>query len=209
MSEGHVGNPVRAILYDLDGVLVHSAPAWYRVIVRALAAWGKPPLSPDEFRRTFGQGIESDRASFFPDRTVAEIGALYDQLFEEEAATVDLAEGARELVGRARRRGLLQAVVTNAPRRTAQRILEAKELMHSLDAFVAAGDAAEKPAPDLLILALSRLGVAAECALYVGDTDADVRAARAAGVRMVGIGIDADVRVSSLRHVESLLASDG
>lgn len=188
------GGP-RGILYDLDGVLVDSAPAWFRVVGRAAEHFGAPPIDEASFRRAFGQGIEADRRIFFPRQSAEEIGAFYDQVFEEEVAAVRVMEGARELLEGARGRGLRQAVVTNAPRGSAQAMMEATGLGDRVDLLVAAGDAAEKPAPDLILLALDRLGLRPEEAVYLGDSTTDVAAARAAGIFMFGIGIDADLRV--------------
>jgi phosphoglycolate phosphatase len=196
----------RALLYDLDGVLVRSAPAWFRVLRRATERFGVPPVDADVFRETFGQGMEADRARFFPGRTVAEIEAFYDAAFPAEVDSVELEPHAAELLTRARAAGIRQAVVTNAPRAVALAILDGKGLMPLLDAVAAAGDAPEKPAPDLVRLALARLRTRPEEALYVGDSATDVAAARAAGVRMAGLGVEADVSVASLRDVLALLA---
>lgn len=189
---------LRGILYDLDGVLVKSAPAWYRVLVRACARFGTPSASEEEFRACFGQGIEADRARFFPSASVAEIASFYEEAFPEEIEAVEIPEGAMEVLSAARAGGLRQAVVTNAPRNLARRIITAKSLDKYVDACAAAGEAPEKPAPDLILLALSRLGLAASEALYVGDTPTDAEAARRAGVRLAGLGIAGDIKIASL-----------
>ena len=87
--------------------------------------------------------------------------------------------GAWEGVARLRALGLRLACVTNKPERFAQTLLQA---FGPFDALVC-GDhvARKKPAPDSVLLACERLGVAPREALFIGDSQNDVDAARAAG----------------------------
>jgi HAD superfamily hydrolase (TIGR01549 family) len=194
---------VRGIVYDLDGVLINSMDAWYRVIERGVRVLGHPAVSFEHFRRTFGQGVEADRIEFFPEWTAQEVSRFYDRTFLEELQAIRVHDGALGVLEEARRRGLRQAVATNTPLNLARRVLSAMGLDIHLDALAAAGEAPEKPAPDLLLLALSRLTLQAPEALYVGDSATDLRAARAAGIRMAGLGIPADI---TLGCVSDLLA---
>ena len=189
------------MVFDLDGVLVDSGEAWHRVVSRGLARWGRPPVTREAFLTTFGQGVEADRRQYFPDRSAAEIAAFYAGAFADETAAVALADGAWEVLDALGDRGIARAVVTNTPVDLARGVLAAKGLTPRLESWAAAGEAAEKPAPDLVRLALARLGVAASDALYVGDSESDRLAARAAGVRMVGLRTDGDVRIESLRDL--------
>jgi phosphoglycolate phosphatase len=196
---------VKAVLFDLDGVLIDSGPAWHRVIGRGRREWGYPPIDRETFGKTFGQGVEADRRQFFPRETVERIAAHYQRAFAEEIAAVALCDGAIDVLVELGRRGLLRAVVTNTPVDLARRLLAQKGLLSHLDAWAAAGEAREKPAPDLVRLALVRLGVAADQAIYVGDSQSDRLAARAAGVLMAGLGVEGDLRLASLRDVLALI----
>lgn len=197
---------LRGVLFDMDGVLVSSSPAWFRILNRAAEEFGAAPVSHDVFVSTFGQGVEADRDRFFPDRSVEEILAFYDRTFPEELALVEPAPGAASLLAALRQQRLARAVVTNAPRTTAASILAATGLDALLDLFVASGDAAEKPAPDLLHLALGRLGLAPADVVYVGDTPTDREAAAAAGAYFVGFGIEGERRISALDDLALLLS---
>ena len=64
---------------------------------------------------------------------------------------------------------------------------------------------AGKPDPAVVHLALSRLGVGPAEAVLVGDTAFDVGAGRAAGVAVIGFGLDADARIDRLPDLVSLL----
>jgi phosphoglycolate phosphatase len=154
---------------------------------------------------SFGQGVEADRNAFFPEWSYAQLEAFYARCFPEEIDAIELLPGAVDLLETVRERGLRQAVVTNTPRTLAEEVLSRKGLRAPLDALAAAGEAAEKPAPDLIWLALERIAVPREQALYVGDSAVDRAAARAAGIRMAGLGIEADLSIGRLSEILSLL----
>ena len=191
-------SPLKAVLYDLDGVLIDSMQAWFRVIERGARELGHPEVGFERFHRTFGQGVEADRLEFFPEWTARELEVFYERTFVEELGAVEVKGAAEHVLEAARRRGLRQALVTNTPLPLAREVLRSKRLDLHLDALACAGEAAEKPAPDLIWLALHRLGVSAADALYVGDTETDRAAARAAVIRFAGLGIEGDLTFTRL-----------
>jgi phosphoglycolate phosphatase len=94
-----------------------------------------------------------------------------------------LLPGAAEAVAALKTAELLVGVCSNKPRVFTAELLAFLGL--KVDATVGPEDVARpKPAPDMLTLALARLGVAPGEALYVGDMAVDVQTARAAGVRV-------------------------
>lgn len=200
-----LGAPPRAVLYDLDGVLIDSMMAWFHVIQRGLRELGRPPTTLDYFRGTFGQGVEADRAEFFPEWTSAELNAFYARALVDELESIEVVPRASEVLQQIGALGLRQAVVTNTPLPLATRVLSCKGLAPYLDVIAAAGEAEEKPAPDLLLLALSRLGSRAEETIYVGDSATDAAAAEAAGVLLVGMRQPGAVTLSSLSELLALI----
>ena len=93
-----------------------------------------------------------------------------------------------EAVDALRRRGLATAICSTKRRSQIERILARHGLADRFDAIVGGEDVARhKPAPDALHLALDRLGVPPERALYVGDHHVDADAAAAAGVPFVAV----------------------
>ena len=57
--------PVRAVLFDMDGVLIDSYGAWRRVVDDARERFGRPPLDDDEFAGGWGQGLDADVVRWF------------------------------------------------------------------------------------------------------------------------------------------------
>lgn len=178
---------IRAVLFDMDGVLVHSRPVW-RALIRGLCRdLGYPEVSDADFATMWGQGVQADVARVFVRHTVAEIAALYDARFLDHVADLQVDPAGPEVFAALRARGLRIAVVTNTPRPLADAILEVAGL--SPDALVGGTDAPRaKPAPDLVRLACARLGVAPDAAVMVGDSRYDREAAEAAGVPFCGFG---------------------
>lgn len=183
---------IRAVLFDLDGTLVDSLPEIAGGVNRALALQGEPPLSDERVAAMIGRGVSvlADRVAAaydFPkekrDRLFQDIVAAWAETNGREIALFPDAE--RVLRG-LRANGLRVALVTNKLRDLTLAFLRDRGMSDWFDAVVAGDDCPHpKPAPDMVLRALSLLQVEAEEALMVGDSRNDALAARAAGVRAV------------------------
>jgi phosphoglycolate phosphatase len=186
----------RAILFDLDGTLIDSAPDLRTSVNIVLAQDKLGPLDVEAVRAMIGNGIRKlvERAYLACDRML-EARDLDDR---ERAMTRVYAEHltddtsvysrVSEALAMARERGIKCAVVTNKPIAATFAILSHFGLADSFDAVIG-GDQGipRKPAPDPLWAALKQLDVARADAVMVGDSVADVTAARAAGVAVVAV----------------------
>ncbi len=182
------GQPLRAVLFDLDGTLADTAPDMARTVNAMREARRLPPVPLDAVRpfvsrgargmigAAFGLGPED--AAFAAMRE--EFLAIYSdnlcietRLFPEMEALLDGLEAG----------GLAWGVVTNKFERLAQAVIEGLGLA-SRAAVLVGGDTCEraKPFPDPLLHAARALALAPAQILYVGDDERDVQAARAAGM---------------------------
>jgi phosphoglycolate phosphatase len=94
-----------------------------------------------------------------------------------------LLPGAREVVVALKGAGRLLGVCSNKKVAFTRELLDVFDLARFMDVVLGPDDVPRpKPAPDMLLAALHRLGVSPGQALYVGDMDVDVQTARAAGV---------------------------
>lgn len=172
----------KAVLFDLDGVLVDSFEVWLAVVNDARVRFGFPPVTREGLAPIFGQGLSDDMRNLYPGRTRAEIVAAYDDAMPRSIGRMTLNPEAHPALDGLKARGLKRAVVTNTQASLAGIVLRTVGLEASLEACVAvAPPLREKPAPDLIVKALDLLGLSPHEALMVGDTDYDRQAAEAAG----------------------------
>jgi AHBA synthesis associated protein len=196
--------PLRAVLWDLDGVLVDSYEVWFHLLNHGARAFAAPPVSREAFAAGWGQGIERDVESFYPGRTVAEVEAFYHANFMAHAEHLRIDADAARVTARLRAAGLRQALITNTPGPLAAEILRHARL--ELDTVVGGTDVpAGKPAPDMVLEACRRLRVTPAEAAVVGDSRFDRDAAAAAAVHFVGLRIDGDARIERLSELEARL----
>jgi phosphoglycolate phosphatase len=174
----------RAVLFDFDGTLADSYNAITASTNHVRAANGLPALTEAEIRRHVGSGLEKLLADLLPGTDPARNVALY----REHHASVmrdhtRLMPGAREAVVALKRAGRRLAVCSNKKVEFTRALLDSLGLAAFFDVVLGPNDVPHpKPAPDMLLAALRRLGAAPGEALYVGDMDLDVQTARAAGV---------------------------
>lgn len=182
----------RAVIFDLDGVLIDSERANVESASRAFAETGRP-LDPEEFRRVVGRhpldyvpelartrGLTPDGQSRLLERQYA--------AYEACSARLPPVEGAEFVIPRLARRGFRLAVATSSGRASARESLERIGLLGHFELLLTLEDVRErKPAPEIYRLALGRLELAPEQAVAVEDSPHGVRAARAAGLRCIGL----------------------
>lgn len=175
--------PWRAVLFDLDGVLVDSFEVWFAVVNAARRRFGFPEVSRTYVASIFGQGIDADTTNLYPGRTRSEVERAYAEGVAEALHRMTVhpeAAGALAALGAA---GIRRAVVTNTQDGLAQRVVAAAGLAAHLDFVIGVSpEVREKPAPDLLLRALGHFDIPPSEALMLGDSDYDAEAARRAGV---------------------------
>ncbi|TFL17343.1 phosphoglycolate phosphatase [Jannaschia formosa] len=176
----------RAVVFDLDGTLVDSAPSLHRACVATLTALGHRPPTLEEVTGFIGDGV-----AMLVARCLAAAGAppseeavhVFRAIYDADPLTgVALMPGAREALAALDGRGIALGLCTNKPMAPTRTLLAGLTL--GPFACVVAGDSlpARKPDPAPLLHALDLLGTAPADALYVGDSRVDAQTARAAGV---------------------------
>lgn len=185
----------KAILFDLDGTLIDSAPDIHAATNTLLAHDGLGPLSLEQVKSMIGEGTRRlvERAFAACGRALdpAELTDRYNRMVPLYAANLTglttLMPGTVEALQALHAAGAAMALVTNKPDFAIAEILSHFGLSRYFPVIVG-GDAGvpHKPAPDMLFLALERLGgVAPVDAVFVGDSPADARSAQAAATTLV------------------------
>jgi phosphoglycolate phosphatase/AHBA synthesis associated protein len=183
----------KAVLFDLDGVLVDTYEVWFHLLNDLARRLGYPEVGREAYARSWGQGPEEDVRLFYPRHSVDAIQAEYAKYYGDHLEHLRVMEGADAAL---RGLALPKAVITNSPSTLARRALEVARLDGHFQAVVASDLVANsKPAPDMVIEACRRLGVAPADALVVGDSRFDEGAAKAAGAAFVWFRGFATLRV--------------
>ncbi len=182
---------VDAVLFDLDGTLIDSAPDLGAAADRMRVERGLPSLPLERYRHMAGAGARGMLGVAFgmkPDHP--DFPALREEFFVnyENAMTVRTIafDGVPELLAELTRHGLPWGVVTNKSVRFAAPLTASLPLFARMGALVC-GDTTpySKPHPEPLLEAARRLAVDPARCVYVGDDERDIMAGRAAGMRTV------------------------
>ena len=176
------------VIFDLDGTLVDTQKDVFISLNLALEQINLPLISletakkaigpgPDEFLRyVIGESNlhrgEDFRNAFRP---------IYSERCADHAALFD---GISALLSELKKAGIKLAVATNKARSGTDPILRVLEIEHFFDIIMTRDEVENpKPKPDMLLAACERLEIETNRALMLGDTDNDILAAEAAGVK--------------------------
>lgn len=192
---------VDAVLFDLDGTLVDSHRAIALAMVEALGAHGIT-VEIDRLVSMIGPPMEMLAGQLgAPPHVATLVNRDYLRLYHgEHIRQTPEHEGATELLRSLHEAGVALGIVTNKVEEGARIVVEV-EGWGDLFGVIAGRDtpgAAAKPSPEAARYALAALGVPAERAAFVGDTEYDVRCAVAAGIPYV-IMLDANRDPALLR----------
>jgi beta-phosphoglucomutase family hydrolase len=195
---------IEAVLWDLDGVLVDTAPVHFLAWRELMAALGRE-LSEDEFRRGFGLRNDAILRSLLgelPEERVDELSRRKEAMFRDQIrGNVAPIGGAVPLLARLREAGKRTAIVSSTPRENIDVLLHSLGLKVAFDAIVAAEDVTRgKPDPEGYLLAAKSLGVEPQGCVVIEDAPGGVEAAKRAGMKCIGL--------AAARAPESLARAD-
>lgn len=192
---------VKAVLFDLDGVLIDSASAWLSAFNDTLREFGRDPLSMEEFRNVYwGHGLDVNlkKSGLRPESL-----DYCKERFVEHMDEIEVISGVERILrwweGKT-------GLVTSTPKRLTKEVLKRFDLRRFFEVIVD-GDTVEnlKPAPDPILKACEDLDVQPREAVFVGDTESDVKAGRAAGCKIVGFGVSAGYTIEDLLELKEYL----
>lgn len=183
--------PTRAVVFDMDGVLVDSG-AHHRDAWRAMFREARLTAPAEFWRLTIGRPADEAVALLVEgiDRTearrLAEVKrAHYTRLAHRGTVAV---AGAPAFVKALARQGVPRAVATSATRRDLERVLDELGLRRYFEVVVTADDVRwGKPNPEVYLRAAAGLGLGPSACLVFEDALVGVQAARAAGMRVIGV----------------------
>ncbi len=182
----------KGVVFDMDGTILDTLGDLVASVNYALAQHGFPTHTVAEIRSYLGNGPTNLLTRSCPDGTdAATVEQVLETYFPYYAAhsldTTGPYPGIPELLHTLQQAGIRMAVVSNKQ----EEAVEALRQQFFADTVSLAvggvGDRPLKPAPDGVLIALERLGVAKEEAWFVGDSEVDVATARNAGMRCIAV----------------------
>jgi HAD superfamily hydrolase (TIGR01509 family) len=182
--------PIRAVVFDMDGLLVDTEVQIRDLMVEAARARGAD-LPFEVFKRMVGlPQAESDvvaRAHFGPDFPLAEwLAEVVERAHAERAVGIALKAGVEELLDHLDEMAIPRGIATSSSHNAVRATLGPTGILQRFHAVVAAGDYERgKPNPDPFLTAAARLSIAPEHCLALEDSHNGVRAAHAAGMMTV------------------------
>jgi 2-phosphoglycolate phosphatase len=184
----------RAVLFDFDGTLGDSYPAITASVNQVRALNDLPPLTEAEVRPHVGRGPANLLEQTVPrGDNAANVAAYRAHHPSVLHSGTRLMPGAAELVRGLHERGLGLAVTSNKLVGFTRDLLTYLGVAMYFQAVLGPEDVVHpKPAPDMLLAALPRLGVSAAEALYIGDMVIDIETARGAGVSVWTVATGSD-----------------
>ena len=184
--------PYQTAVFDLDGTLLDTLEDLYLATNAALERHSLPRRSRDEVRLFVGNGVEMLIRRAVPAGTdeetilavLADFKTTYAAICEDHTKPYG---GILDMLAALRERGIRVAVVSNKFDAATKKLCE-KYFGDLVE--VAIGERAgvrKKPAPDTVYEALKELGVTAEGAVYIGDSDVDIQTAENCGMPCISV----------------------
>ncbi len=196
---------VKAVFFDLDGVLVNSYDAWFRLFNDTLQHFGYRKITKKEFNREWGKSTKEDVKYFMPRQTVSEVRAYYSKAFPRFIRYVKVTPGATRVLAVLEKRGYRLGCVTNSHKDITRQMLRQAGIGRYFDLVICADEVRRpKPAPDMLNKARKLMGLKPDEVIFIGDTKTDLIAGRRAGLLTIGYRISCRRPIRSIAEVVSV-----
>jgi HAD superfamily hydrolase (TIGR01509 family) len=186
-------SPIRALIFDFDGLILDTEGASYQSWAEIYEEHGGT-LTMDVWSRVLGgSGLEVDHIARLEEASgrAVDPDEIHRRRLRRKLALIDAEEalpGVLDYIAAGKRLGLKLAVVSSSPHQWVDGYLAKLGIEREFDAVICGDDAERvKPAPDLYLLALDRLGIGPKEAVVFEDSPNGVTAAQAAGIFCVAV----------------------
>ena len=184
---------LRAVLFDLDGTLLDTAPDFIAVCQAMRVERGLPPVADTLIRDVVSGGARAMVAATFAlsplDEAFEALRLEFLERYQQHCAVhTCLFDGMGELLGEIEKSHLVWGVATNKPLRFAEPIMQGLGLAERSAVLLCPDHVTRsKPDPEMLLLACQQMDIDPSEVLFVGDDRRDIEAGQAAGTRTVAV----------------------
>ncbi|HZR57838.1 MAG TPA: HAD family phosphatase [Terriglobales bacterium] len=193
---------LEGVIFDMDGVLIDSHPVHRIAWRRFLASVGKNV--PDKQLNFILEGRRREEILRYflgdlPEGTIAEYGQRKEDFFQENFKDIKLIPGVETFLVELQNAGIKIGIATSASSYRTRRTLQLLNLENKFSTVITGDDVpAGKPDPSVYKLAAGRMNLKPEQLLVLEDAPCGVEAAKAAGIRCIGVTTNG--RAESLRR---------
>lgn len=182
----------KLVIFDLDGTILNTLEDLAASVNAALRLNAMPERTIEEVRQFVGNGIRklieravpAETSPESTEQVLADFRSHYELHCTDRTAPY---EGIPALIDALRAAGMLTAVVSNKADSAVQKLCAAM-FPGQFDAVAGEREGVRrKPAPDAVNAVLERFGIAKEEAVYIGDSDVDIRTAANAGMACISV----------------------
>jgi len=184
-----------AVIFDLDGTVLDNEDEYGIAFKKMLSRLGKKTDS--EFPHTQGIGMEENWKKLIPKykiktkKSIKQLSKETQEIYLKMLSRVTLKEGVRSFIENIKDSGILVALATSNTWPTVEKVFDALDLEDTFE-IMTTGEEVEfkKPNPETFLLTAQKLGVDPGNCLAIEDTEAGIKAAKAAGMKVVAIARD-------------------
>lgn len=206
---------IKAVIFDVDGVLLDSFEANLKFFQDLMIKTGYKPPTREEFPTIFHLSMMDAIRAFTRSTSEEEIKRIWEMGKSREVGypvnLLTIPEGADEVIETLSKNYLL-GIVTSRIRESVYEASQLAKLKRYFQVAVSYEDTINhKPHPEPLLLASKKLSVQPEESVYIGDVENDIKAARAAGMKVIiysqNSSSNADACTSSFKKLPELIMS--
>ncbi len=183
---------IKAVLFDLDGTLIDTAPDFIRIIKELCTEASVIPPADEVIRVQVSEGSKAMVRALHPELSddSPELTGYRNEFLRRYAENIavhtTLFDGMDEVLRALEAKGIPWGIVTNKPRGLSALLLEAMHLSERCAVLVCPDDVRHtKPDPEPMYLAAKILDILPKDIVYVGDHPRDIDAGRAAGMQTI------------------------
>jgi HAD superfamily hydrolase (TIGR01509 family) len=197
---------IKAVFFDLDGVLVDTYKVWFRLFNQSLIHFGYKPITLKTFAQNWGQSTEEDVRIFMPEVKLKDVKRYFSINFPKFTKYMKVNLEAKIVLSKLKEMGLRIGCITNSHRDITKLEIKKAGLKNFFDVVVTADDVKRpKPEPDMLLKACKRLRVKVNEVVFIGDTQTDLKTAEKAGCLFIGYRMQSELRIKKLSEIIPLI----
>lgn len=181
---------INTILFDLDGTIINTNELIISSFIHVMEKnFPGQPYTREQIIPHMGTTLEHQLQTFSGRHEVADLVADYREYnYAHHDELIAEFPRVREVISTLHAKGITLGIVTTKIRPTTLLALEMFELGQYMDVIVTVQDVEHpKPHPEPVLTAIEQLGADPACTLMVGDSPADIKSAKAAGVTAAGV----------------------